>query len=1187
MLKRIFTFFAAIALSCAAFSQTPYDLAIDHLNKEREQLQLSPTDVSEAQLLRYFTDDHNGVTHLYMQQAHQGITVHNAIINMAFDSEMKVVQVGNRFSPHVSENVSATAPGVSAEDALSKAAAHLETSSAGSELLDPLTGVDQEGVFSKGTWAKADITVKLVYHVVQKNDVRLCWEFGIQTLDSEHWWQVRMDALTGEFVDENDWASQCSWEGHAAGAVHGDGACSIEVTGRNPMLLTNSYNVFAPPVESPIYGGRTLEIAPWDAAPNASPFGWHDDDGAPGEEYTITRGNNVYATEDGNNDNNPGYAPDGGVSLDFDYPLDLGAPPAQSEDAAITNLFYYNNIMHDVWYQYGFDEQSGNFQANNYGNGGLGNDYVNADAQDGGGINNANMFTPPDGEQPRMQMFLWDIGVTAGGTTVDIASPGVIVGSYDAIDAQFGPGGDMPLSDIVLVDDGTGAPTEGCDPLINGADVDGNIALIDRGSCNFTVKVLNAQNEGAIGCIVCQNTNEAPFAMGGDDPAINIPSVMISQADCDLIKAQLPDVTGSVNSNPAVLTDGDYDNGIIAHEYGHGISIRLTGGADISGCLNGEEQMGEGWSDYFALMLSIEPGDASTDARGIGNFAIGQGVNGGGIRPFPYSTDMAVNPQTYDNIQFEAVPHGVGSVWCTMLWDLSWAFIDLYGYDPDLYNGTGGNNMVMQLVTDGLKLQPCSPGFADGRDAIILADELLYDGAHHCMIWEVFANRGLGYSAVQGSSSSRSDNSEAYDMPPSCTIEIEKTAINEIEAGNLMTYTITVTNHTDLPVTGVSVDDQIPDEVDYVDGSLSCAGSYSDPVLTIDIGELAPGEQIVCTYQVDVPAAPFSIIDFVDDMENGTTGWTTSSDGNGFDWSQTNVKSYSPVTSWFASDPGAISDQYLDFQIPIAIEANTVLAFWHLYNTEFVWDGGVVEISTDDGANWDDLGPLMTMNGYNSVITTNPASAISDREAFSGSSAGFIQTEIDMSSYEGETPIIRFRMASDEFVSAEGWYIDDVILHQGIVDFENTACVNSNEHATFCESVYTLVVEPECTPSFWFEDSDGDDFGSPTVVVSACVAPPGYVADNTDCDDNDETVYPGAVGTQENIDNDCNGIVEEDEVQCLGDFNGDQVINVSDLLTFLSGFGCLSDCLVDMNGDDMVNASDLLLFLAVFGTSCE
>src|SRR5690554_3923879 len=86
--------------------------------------------------------------------------------------------------------------------------------------------------------------------------------------------------------------------------------------------------------------------------------------------------------------------------------------------------------------------------------------------------------------------------------------------------------------------------------------------------------------------------------------------------------------------------------------------------------------------------------------------------------------------------------------------------------DPDVYNGTGGNNIAMHLVIQGLKLQGCNPGFVDGKNAILQADQLLYNGENTCLIWEVFANRGLGFSADQGSRNSRTDQTEAFDLPP-------------------------------------------------------------------------------------------------------------------------------------------------------------------------------------------------------------------------------------------------------------------------------------------------------------------------------------------------------------------------------------------------------------------------------------
>ena len=76
----------------------------------------------------------------------------------------------------------------------------------------------------------------------------------------------------------------------------------------------------------------------------------------------------------------------------------------------------------------------------------------------------------------------------------------------------------------------------------------------------------------------------------------------------------------------------------------------------------------------------------------------------------------------------------------------------------------------MQLVMDGLKLQSCNPGFVDGRDAILQADMINNNGANQCLIWKAFADRGLGYSADQGSSFDRFDQTQAFDMPPTSVL---------------------------------------------------------------------------------------------------------------------------------------------------------------------------------------------------------------------------------------------------------------------------------------------------------------------------------------------------------------------------------------------------------------------------------
>ena len=109
--------------------------------------------------------------------------------------------------------------------------------------------------------------------------------------------------------------------------------------------------------------------------------------------------------------------------------------------------------------------------------------------------------------------------------------------------------------------------------------------------------------------------------------------------------------------------DGDLDNGIVIHEYGHGISIRLVGGPSNVSCLNNTQQPGEGLSDWWALAYTAETGDAGTDGRGIDTYALNEPTTGPGIRTQRYSTDPAINTWTYESINGMAIPHGVGSVW--------------------------------------------------------------------------------------------------------------------------------------------------------------------------------------------------------------------------------------------------------------------------------------------------------------------------------------------------------------------------------------------------------------------------------------------------------------------------------------------------------------------------------------------
>ena len=141
--------------------------------------------------------------------------------------------------------------------------------------------------------------------------------------------------------------------------------------------------------------------------PIASPFGWHFDGY---EHYSTTIGNNAVAHEnfDGGEKWRNNHRPSANADLFFEYAVDFDREPETYIDAAITNLFYWNNVLHDLFYVYGFDEVAGNFQEYNFEKGGRDGDPVIANAQDGSGYNNANFATPPDGKHGKMRMYVWD-----------------------------------------------------------------------------------------------------------------------------------------------------------------------------------------------------------------------------------------------------------------------------------------------------------------------------------------------------------------------------------------------------------------------------------------------------------------------------------------------------------------------------------------------------------------------------------------------------------------------------------------------------------------------------------------------------------------------------------------------------------------------------------------------------------
>ena len=789
MKKNLTLIFSAFILSMSAHAQTAEQIIDNYETK------------AIASNVEYkFTQTINDDTtqRVYTQRTFQGIPIYNSYSTYVIKNQQIISKTSSENFNISLKNADVT-PTLNLNQALNNIAQF-----EGLKLIKDETSKDYGVHFSK------EEASELVYYINDKQEAILSYAFSYRLFkenqnDIIH---VIVDAKNGNILEKHNTTLSCSFD---HGSFHNENLATFNKQDWNWLYDDNintaspQYNVYKLPLEAPNRGGRAfadLSVSNTVASPN----GWHNI--AESTIKTRTEGNNVRAVKDQNSTGYQTFNPstntvtlsdddyvDGGSTLNFDFPIDFNLDPYKNWQASTTNLFYMNNMMHDIFYNYGFTEANGNFQKDNYEKGGTGKDDVVALAQTGlslGSVNNATFATPADGRSPRMAMFLWN----KNPEPLIVNSPSSIANSYQATIATWG--GTLtstPLTkDFVLMlkNETSGTPYDGCGTFTNTTEIADKIAVIYRGDCSFSIKVKNAQNAGAKGAIIVNNV-DGMINMSGDDTTITIPAIAISKADGDLIINELKNkvtVNGSLVKGEASYIDGSLDNGIIAHEYGHGISNRLTGPISNANCLNNLEQMGEGWSDFFGLMITQLPTDKPTTKRGIGTFATNQPIDGPGIRPTAYSTDMTVNPAKYGFLKTygnQDSPHNTGYVWASMLWDLNWKMVNKYGFSPDLYNGKAGNNMALQLVMTGLKLQPCSPGFVDGRDAILKADEQLNEGNNKCDIWTTFSNRGLGYSAKQGSSNSRTDGTEAFDMPPVDVLDCSL-ATSELKSSTFQIY---------------------------------------------------------------------------------------------------------------------------------------------------------------------------------------------------------------------------------------------------------------------------------------------------------------------------------------------------------------------------------------------------------------
>jgi hypothetical protein len=1042
-----------LSICCSWAQKLPTeDIARQYLLDQQANWQLTDADVADLVVSDQYLTQHNGVEHIYFTQRHKGIKLYNAIVGVHVKKGGTPFFATNRFFKDLANSVNTTQPLLRADQAIESAMRHLDIQTADKVQFD--TQIDDKTFqFKGGNISASPIMVQLSYQKVSDTEVRLAWDLAIDMHNSADYWSLRVDALTGDVLHKGNYTVYCNHDHRHTSAAQ----CQTPVTNSisnyfafgSETVAAGTYNVFPFPVESPVHGERAILEDPADRL--ASPFGWHDTNGVEGAEFTITRGNNVHAFEDSQDENrSQGNEPEGDSLLIFDYLFDPSEEPRTFTDFATVQLFYANNYMHDFVFAYGMDESAGAFQQTNYSGASGGGDYVLAQAQDGGGTNNANFGTPPDGQSGSMQMYLWN--QNSGNLTVN--APGAVAGVYETRAAEFGATIDsIPVSgEVVLVDDGSFDATLGCNAIQN--DVAGKVAMIDRGGCLFSEKVWNAELAGAIGVIIC-NFDGGGFGgmrAGTDDP-ITIPSVMVDFGDCQQLKEFLgqglevsfvtPDLDGPTQ------VDGTLDNGVIAHEYGHGISNRLTGGPSAAGCLFNDEQMGEGWSDFFTLVTTVTADDEANRRGTIGSYAAQQNPDASGIRRSPYSPDFAVNSQTYHDIIGTTAPHPLGEIWAATLWELYWTMVDQHGFDPDLVRGTGGNNMAVQLVMDGMKLQACEPGLLDGRDGILAADEANYGGANQCIIWQVFANRGLGFEAEQGENTNRNDGVESYSTRPDCIkeLKIAKVVTPNAAAGDLIEVTLRVTNDKDSVVADVNFYDLLAEGTTF-DAFISVpegvVANVEGDQINFRTLNLSSGTSVEVVYQLATDASNVSIEQFKDDMENGDDNWNFFPlDEEAFlIWEIIEEVGVDGSSAWIVGSNGDVpQDQVFELLDPILVTGEQpTLSFEHSYDTEWGFDGGIVQISTD-GFAWQTVADKFFRNGYPTRIAYNTIS-IPRLEGFAGLQRDFQTSYLDLSEYAGEEVYVRFRFASDAEVDSYGWAVDNVEIFD-MVNYNSEACVTS------------------------------------------------------------------------------------------------------------------------------------------------
>jgi hypothetical protein len=345
-----------------------------------------------------FVTAHNGLRTVVWQQELDGIDVFEAVLIGNLTKAGELVNLGSQLVPTPAQAALAGTPNralltaqpiISATQALALAASNLEITAEAADFspVDVSIGAALAQKFT-GRPIRGEARLRLVWLPMKRSELRLCWEVDLKEPKRGETFRLMVDAENGAVLLRR------------LLTVYLTNATYRVYTSDSPSPFSPGH--FVPSSAQPSLVSRVLVVTNA-ASTNASPNGWIDD------AVNETRGNNADAHTDRDANDSPDLPrPQGSPFHIFDFPMDTAQSPTNFSNAAVVQLFYWGNFMHDKLWELGFNEAAGNFQTTNFGRGGLGSDAILLDAQDGEGFNNANYTPTRDGTPPRVQMFLFD-----------------------------------------------------------------------------------------------------------------------------------------------------------------------------------------------------------------------------------------------------------------------------------------------------------------------------------------------------------------------------------------------------------------------------------------------------------------------------------------------------------------------------------------------------------------------------------------------------------------------------------------------------------------------------------------------------------------------------------------------------------------------------------------------------------